>query len=88
MEYQERRNGEKTAHNDLHTCMSEEQRATFHNLQLQGWQCKFVRRPLFHRPVCIVTNPEQTQLAVIEEDGAFKKQLDIPLRSADNWANN
>ena len=84
MEHQEQRKGGTATPNDLHTRMSEEQRSTFHNLQLQGWQCKFVRRPLFQRPICIVNNPEETQLAVIEEDGAFKKQLDIPLRTADN----
>jgi len=84
MEHQEQRKGAKAAPNDLHTHMSEEQRRTFHNLQSHGWQCKFVRRPLFQRPVCIVTNPEETQLAVIEEDGTFNKQLGIPLRSTDN----
>jgi hypothetical protein len=84
MEHPEQRNGMKVSPYELQKHMSEEQRNTFHNLELHGWQCKFVRRPLFQKSVCIVINQEKTQLAVIEEDGTFNKQLDIPLRSADN----
>lgn len=80
MELLERRNGTKAVPNDLHQLLNEKQSTKYHNLELHGWKCKFIRRPMFQRPVCIMTNSEETQLAVIEEDGTFNIHSDIPLR--------
>ena len=80
MEYQERRNGSKAVPDDVHQLINEKQSTKYHNLQLSGWKCKFIRRPMFQRPVCIMTNSEETQLAVIEEDGTFNMQSEILLR--------
>ena len=80
MEKQERRNGTKGVPDNFHQLLNEKQSTRYHNLQLSGWKCKFIRRPLFQRPVCVMTNSEETRLAVIEEDGTFNMQCDIPLR--------
>jgi hypothetical protein len=80
MEFQERRKGTKAVPDDLHQLLSEKQSAKFQNLELHGWKCKFIRRPLFQRPVCIMTNSNETQLAVIEEDGTLIINSDIQMR--------
>ena len=66
MENEERRRGTKVLPNDWHKQMNEEQRNEFDHLRLRGWKCKFVRQPLFQRPVYIVTNLEETRVAIIE----------------------
>jgi hypothetical protein len=87
MEFQERRKGTKAVPDDLHQLLSEKQSAKFRNLELHGWKCKFIRRPLFQRPVYIVTNLEETRVAVIEEDGSLNLHPDNLLRKDEVRAN-
>ena len=80
MEFQERRKGTKALPNDWHKQMNEEQSNEFNHLHLRGWKCKFVRQPLFQRPVFIMTNLEETRVAIIEEDGTLNLHPETLLR--------
>jgi hypothetical protein len=68
--------------------MNKQQRHTYLKMQIHGWRLKFIRRPLFRKPVCVFTDPKETILAVIEEDGTFNKQPRFLFRSADKRAKN
>ena len=80
MQDQERRNGTQPVPDDAISFMNDEQKMAFRNLESFGWRIKFIRRPLFQRPVCVLTNPEETEIAVLEEDGTVNKNPDIVIR--------
>ena len=82
MEQEEKRKGIKPVPSDPLKYMNEAQVFTYRRMQTFGWHLKFIRRPLFQRPVCIMTDPEQAVLALIEENGMLNKNPDIQLRSA------
>ena len=65
---------------DLTSILNEEQLIAYRGLERFGWYIKFVRRPLFQRPVCVMSNPEGTILAVLEKDGSLNENPEIPLR--------
>ena len=82
MERHERRNGTSAVPDDLHIYLTEDQQNKYHNLHLHGWRYMCVRRPLFQRPICLMTNRNQSEIAVFEVDGTLSKESSIPLRSA------
>jgi hypothetical protein len=69
----------------------EELDTVLNNLQLQalekierfGWKLKFVRRPLFQEVTPVISNPHNTQHAVLECDGDINMQVSDILRSSD-----
>jgi len=65
---------------DLPDFLNDDQLIAYHGLERFGWYIKFIRRPLFQRPVCIVSNPQGTVLAVLEDDGTINEQPEIPIR--------
>jgi hypothetical protein len=79
-----RRKGKNPVPENLSKYMNSAQLHTYHLMQKFGWDIKFIRRPLFQDPVCVLTDPEKTTLAVVEEDGFLNRQPDIPLRSFEN----
>jgi len=77
-----KRKGIKPVPGDPLKYMNEAQIFMYRRMQAYGWHLKFIRRPLFQRPVCVMTDPKKTALAVLEEDGILNKRPDIQLRSA------
>lgn len=77
---EDNRNTKRPVPEDLTSILNEEQLIAYHGLERFGWYIKFVRRPLFQRPVCVMSNPEGTILAVLEKDGSLNENPDIPLR--------
>ena len=82
-----RRKGVNPVPGDLLKYLNTAQIHTYHLMQKFGWDIKFIRRPLFQDPVCVLTDAEKTRLAVIEEDGFLNRQPDIALRSSENPPN-
>ena len=70
----------------MHKYINEEQLMVYRRMQAFGWHVKFIRRPLFQRPVCVLTDPDETTLAVIEADGTLNKSSEITLRNDEAWA--
>ena len=79
-----RRKGTNPVPAVLSKYMNSAQMHTYHLMQKFGWDIKFIRRPLFQDPVCVLTDPENTILAVVEEDGFLNRQPNIQLRSSEN----
>ena len=77
---EDNRNTKKPVPDDLTSILNEEQLIAYRGLERFGWYIKFVRRPLFQRPVCVMSNPEGTILAVLEKDGSLNENPDVPLR--------
>ncbi len=75
----DRRGIHKAVPIDLGRYLNELQLLALHSLESFGWRLWFVRRPLFMQPIVVVSNPESTQHAVLEEDGSvnLKPQLHI-----------
>lgn len=65
---------------DLHLYLNERQLKTLATLKAFGWILAFVRRPLFERPVVVVSSPGAQQYATIEEDGALNLEPNIFIR--------
>lgn len=88
MQFEEKRKGIQPIPDDAMGYLNNAQLNTYHLLQSFGWHIKFIRRAMFQRRVCVVTNQQNTTLAVIEDDGFLNRQPDIPFRSVQNQANN
>ena len=69
MVHKERRKGIAPVPDDPLKYLNDAQLITYRRMQAVGWNIKFVRRPLFQRAICVLTNAEETILAVIEESG-------------------
>ena len=89
MDSNERREHEKPVPDDYKKHLTDEQYLRLESMRLKGWDVKFIRRPLFQIPICVVEHPENHQFAVIEEDGTsylieedgtYKHNLYIPMR--------
>lgn len=51
------------------------------NLENRGWRVLFIRRPLFEQPIVVVTNPEFSRYAVVENDGTLDFEPPLLLRA-------
>lgn len=80
MEEEERRNGKTAVPEDLPGFLNEQQIMAYHGMERFGWYIRFIRRPLFQRPVCIMSNPEGTVMAILEDDGSINEQHDLTIR--------
>ena len=76
----EKRTGEKPVPDDLTSFMNEEQLIAYHSLERFGWYIKFIRRPLFQRPICVMSNPDGSIIGVLEDDGNLNENPDIVIR--------
>ncbi len=86
MAHEEKRKGIKPLPDDPLIYLNEAQVYSCHRMQTNGWRIKFIRRPLFQSPVCLMTDPDEIMMAVIERDGFINKHPDVPLRSAEDQA--
>ncbi|PUA27333.1 MAG: hypothetical protein B0W54_12130 [Cellvibrio sp. 79] len=76
----DRRGIQKAVPIDLGRYLNELQLLALHSLESFGWHLWFVRRPLFMQPIVVVTNPESTQHAVLEEDGSVNLKAQLHIR--------
>lgn len=76
----DRRGAQKAVPIDLGRYLNECQLLALHSLESFGWHLWFVRRPLFMSPIVIVSNPESTQHAQLEEDGSVNLKPPLHLR--------
>ena len=85
MEHKEKRKRINPVPDDPLKYMNEAQIRTYLLMQGFGWRIKFIRRSsLLQNPVCVMTDPEMTALAVLENDGFLNRQPDITYRSAEH----
>lgn len=82
MQFDEKRKGVQPIPDDAMGYLNNAQLNTYHLLQRFGWHIKFIRRTMFQRIVCVLTNQQNTTLAVLEDDGFLNRKPDIPFRSA------
>ena len=55
MEHDQRRIGQKAEpHDELLEFLNDQQLLAYHGMERFGWYIKYIRRPLFQRPVCIL----------------------------------
>lgn len=80
MEYEHKRGEVDPVPDNLMKFLNEDQIIAYHGVERFGWYIKFIRRPLFQRSICVLSNPEGTTLAVLEEDGSINENPEIQLR--------
>ena len=80
MEQDDRRVGKKAVPDELPDFLNDQQLLAYRGMERFGWYIKYIRRPLFQRQVCILSNPEGTVLAVLEDNGNINQQPDITIR--------
>ena len=78
---EERRNGsvKPVPDNEL-KYMNRDQILSYRSVERFGWYIKFIRRPLFQQPIIVLSNPDGSTLAVLEEDGTINENPDIVIR--------
>jgi hypothetical protein len=77
----ERRKGEvKPVPDDQLEYMNADQIASYRGVERFGWYIKFIRRPMFQRPIVVLSNPDGSILAVLEDDGTINENPDIVIR--------
>jgi hypothetical protein len=77
----ERRKGEvKPVPDDQLEYMNADQIAAYRGVERFGWYIKFIRRPMFQRPIVVLSNPDGSILAVLEDDGTINENPDIVIR--------
>ncbi len=81
MEYEHTRGEVDPVPTNIMKFLNEDQLMAYHSVERFGWSIKFIRRPLFQRPVCVLSNPEGTKLAVLETDGNINENAEIQLRA-------
>ena len=81
MEYEHKRGEVDPVPDNLVKYLNEAQLMTYHGVERFGWYIKFIRRPLFQRSVCVLSDPEGTMIAVLEDDGSINENADIQLRT-------
>lgn len=81
MVHENRRGEVDPVPNNLMKFLNEDQMMAYHGVERFGWYIKFIRRPLFQRPMCVLSNPEGTKIAVLEDDGSINEDADIQLRA-------
>ena len=86
MVHKEKRKGIKPIPDNPLGYLNDAQQFTYRRITASGWRIKFIRRPMYQNPVCVMTDPDETMLALIEKNGYLNKQPDIPLRSNERCA--
>ncbi|MEA1889523.1 MAG: hypothetical protein U9N50_07070 [Pseudomonadota bacterium] len=86
MEKKEKRKGVKPIPDDPLGYLNEAQLFTYRRMTASGWHIKFIRRPMYQNPVCVMTDSDETALALIEQNGFLNRHPDIPLRRDEHWA--
>ena len=76
----DRRTGSPPVPDDPLKYLNEAQLHTYHRMHAEGWEFKFIRRPMYQRAVCVLTNQEENILAVIEHNGLLNKKPYISFR--------
>jgi hypothetical protein len=66
--------------NNLFYYLNNVQQQALKSLEAFGWRLAFIRRPLFMTPLVVVSNRDDTQLAVLEEDGSVNISSQIQWR--------
>ncbi|HDZ79371.1 MAG TPA: hypothetical protein ENH39_08745 [Gammaproteobacteria bacterium] len=80
MEYEHKRGEVDPVPDNLMKFLNEDQIIAYHGVERFGWYIKFIRRPLFQRSICVLSNPEGSRLAVLEEDGSIDEDPGIQFR--------
>lgn len=86
MVHEEKRKGIKPVPDNPLGYLNDAQQFTYRRMKASGWYIKFIRRPMYQNPVCVMTDPDESMLALIEKNGYLNKQPGIPLRSNEHWA--
>ena len=62
---------------DFASLMSYEQKISLHQKQQFGWFVKFVRKPLFQPKEVILSNPDGSELLMLETDGTTRPFFNV-----------
>ena len=60
--------------------LNDSQLTTLRNIETFGWELKFIRRPLFQKPIPVVFDGSRQTFAIIEEDGSLNENPPIKIR--------
>ena len=77
---EDKRTGMEPIPGDLDNFLNQLQMATLHKIEEFGWHLMFIRRPLFQAVVPVVANRENSDTAVLEEDGTMNKKHGLFIR--------
>lgn len=64
----------------LERLLNADQVSTLRSLEHFGWELKYVRKPLFQKPIPIVFDGDRKSFAIIEEDGSVNDKPPFVIR--------
>jgi len=60
--------------------LNQDQLIALADLEKYGWELKFVRRPMFQKPIPIVFDSDRKHYAVLKEDGTLDENPGFDIR--------
>ena len=76
----ERRKVDRRPTQALKRELNEDQRVALADLERFGWELKFIRRPMFEKPVPVVFDSSRQHFAVLNVDGTLDEHPAFDIR--------
>ncbi|MDX1569553.1 MAG: hypothetical protein R3200_03645 [Xanthomonadales bacterium] len=80
MSADDRRSKQPTKTSQMEKELNDSQLTTLRNIETFGWELKFIRRPLFQKPIPVVFDGSRQAFAIIEQDGTLNEKPDLKIR--------
>jgi hypothetical protein len=77
----DRREDKNLTQDEVKKILSRKQLAALLECQYFGWRVKFIRRPLFQKPVPVLYNAKFDLIGVLELDGHINLDIELEVRS-------
>ena len=82
MSKNERRRNEAKVLSALRRELNQDQLLALTELEKFGWELKFIRKPMFQRPVPVVFDSDRKHYAVLKDDGTLDESPGFDIRKS------
>lgn len=76
----EKRSGDKPIPDHIENYLNAEQKSQLHKIEGFGWTIKYIRHPLFQKPIIFVSSATGDSIGILEDDGRLNLDPDIEIR--------
>jgi len=80
----EKRKGDIPIPDNLEEMLNKVQWQSLPGIECLGWEPRFLRKPLFMKPVLVMYNSNDGRIGILDEDGRLIIQTNIKVREQEN----
>ena len=77
---EDKRKGDKPVPDKLNNYLNDAQLVALHKIEGFGWNLTYIRRPLFEKPLIVVSNADGSSIGILEDDGRLNLEHGIVTR--------